>query len=1047
MGTHPNPAVLEKSLVDISLAKGMNEDDKEELVDWTKGLITVDNLVYHDSKALTLRPGIKSFGGSQIRRLANLDDGIGYLDLNGYFFQASEQAANVVSKGLFPEFSVQSKVAGVDPGGSTVASTGIVGCANLTNYTCIAYYISSGTSGAQLQIVIQDRLSGSIVKRYTYPAGSYTAPKFLMVPVDDRYLHFYFSSSNLKPQFFSIDTTSLPAGLNSPSLTALTGTANGDRLAGAVSITGSSVVCVSGTTLRLEKFSAAGSSTATGSDTGVTAVTGIDTDGTNFYVVGYLTGAPTRYKLKRINSSLTTTSTVTDTTAATASSVCLRVSVSPSGDCAIVAYDSTTLNSVVVPICTMFVCAVGATTFSLQTVQSMVCEGSLPFYNAEKQRHYVQQHNLTTNTSNSPDVVANSSVLVECSQIVSAVDYPVGQGGFAGTDQIRPVAVLDNYSAPLKATQNSRTLGYFQDNTTPPYKPHTDSNGKVLCVCGNLQAVSESAPVTYNALQLTVHDPTVSFAGNYASGGYGTSYDGTRWTEQGFLAAPSLFLATSGTGLTGVYNYLAVYSCTDFYGNTHYSRVSKISSITLANQGVSAIVSAPAFTQRDTNTINISLYRTSAGGTQYYLVERRLLSGSGGAPVVSTSFTVDNVADATVIGNPLLFRQPGTSGTALDRYHSNSSEHLCAHKDRMFYCRDKTVYYSSFKVDNEAFWYNPALSFNVPSGSGRLTGLASQDGVLVVFKRDAIHLVEGDGPAENGGNGSDYSTPRRINTEFGCIDCRSIVSTPLGTMYRSTRGIELLDRNFTVQPIGMPVYRTVNAFPNTGGSCFDRNNGTVLFALGNNLSTVSASKGTFDLGASNGIVICYDVVVGAWTTFTHSSLGSNGPIQDIVYAKAKASTASDSENVFMGAYGGLYYNSETSLFDLSSSFITWTVKTGWVKAPTTQDRLKVTDLYIAGIWKGNHQIKASYARNYNPTFTTVKQWPVEVVSAESAGLVQLNAQPPIEECQSMQFKIESVVTNNGGFPTSAGGQLDLFGLTVRLGLKGGGPKLPVAQKG
>jgi hypothetical protein len=83
------------------------------------------------------------------------------------------------------------------------------------------------------------------------------------------------------------------------------------------------------------------------------------------------------------------------------------------------------------------------------------------------------------------------------------------------------------------------------------------------------------------------------------------------------------------------------------------------------------------------------------------------------------------------------------------------------------------------------------------------TGLSYMDGQLIAFAKDAIFLISGGGPNDQG-NG-DFSV-RTLTQTIGCIDYRSIVETEAGTLFQSFHGIYMIPRGFSPpQYVGAPV--------------------------------------------------------------------------------------------------------------------------------------------------------------------------------------------------------------------------------------------------
>ncbi len=293
-----SPAVVEKVSVDIDLNGGLDESKPEEAIDWTKSFSNVENLVSEggqyklrrgattlstvDSDSVTLAP---------LFRLGALQGGLGAVGNGFKLYHLNEGTALPVSKGRLPEFGYTSKKAGST--GAVTNLTGVVGTGKGTTYDWIAYQgqavNSSGTSISMLYLDILDKLSNQVVKAYYYESAAlhlYTA-----VMVDAQYIHIYqsLSGGSTAPKMFVVNTASLPAAsLLVPSFTTFTSGAAGDYVVGAVAIASNSVGLITSSTSnnRIEKFNNSGVTQANAAIAGYDRVSGLDTDGTNFYVIG-----------------------------------------------------------------------------------------------------------------------------------------------------------------------------------------------------------------------------------------------------------------------------------------------------------------------------------------------------------------------------------------------------------------------------------------------------------------------------------------------------------------------------------------------------------------------------------------------------------------------------------------------------------------------------------------------------------------------------------------------------------------------------------------
>lgn len=1043
------PIVVQKEVMDIDLSHGVNERQRQEAVDWSKYLTTAENVTLSQTGALVKRNGTRFIAGSddagtpffRAYRAMSFRDGVGIVANYGteYYslLQLNEGASKLVSKGTLSELSVGERYIA----GSSSAGSGGTGLSNSYDTAVGSVYAASvhgevtyGGTGRACFVEIMDRRSGQVIRRVN--VGSFDA---CICMVDDRYFHIYASGSLTNTMYvYDTSTLTLSAG------TTLTSTA---LIVGCVALdqdSSSVVLTVDGA---LERFNNSGTITHTRAGSGVTAATGIDYNSSYNVIViaGYLTGAPTRYKVQKLSIALALSSTVTDTTAATLRTT-IRVAVDTSGNMRLIATGSqaTITAGVSIPCSEVYSCAVGATTFTIDGYLTSVQDFSHPFYNKYTNKFYTAILKQKSSVSGGA-VTRDTTGYVELIDISSA-----NANGY-----YRPVAFLDDYTG--LATYADQATGISAYVVQKPKFLYTgnlnDSSTWTYAVEQQATALSSK----YQFYELNSKNPkNTSNAEDVISGGVMCSYDGYAVHETGIADQPSVFLTdvASGGGIgAGTYSYVCVYEYVDFAGNTHYSTTSNVSSITIAGaKDVQVQVPRPRISGK-ASVITARIYRTTTGGTVYYLVGSPTYVGAG--TYFLTTYT-DTMTDATLITKTRLFRQPGTPNTSLDRAHSPNCTHVCRHKDRVFACIGNTVYYSSFAVDGEAPWFNAQFSFMVLGGTGPIVGLASMDGQLIIFKRDAIFVVDGDGPPENGGSGTEFSPPRRILTEFGCVDQRTIVGTPDGLFYRSTRGIELLSRSLQVSWIGESIADTVDAYKYVGGACFDRNKSRVIFTFGNAL--IDSGQGVYEHGLSasdnTGLAVVFDFTSGGWTTQKYNISGTAVSVQDVVYTKGYISaynTQSD-DKVFLihpSTIGLLFESTDTKLDYYSASlnnYVPYTIETGWIRLDSHQDRLRASDFLFLAKQVSNHKVTISVAYDYSSSYSYSKTWDQDVLN--SLTLEQVEVQIPIQAKQAVRFKIvDAAPSNTGTYPVGTGSGADIVALTVKFGKRGGGAKLPASQKG
>lgn len=1058
------PPVVEKTIIDIDLRGGVNERDRAELVDWTKYLTTAENLVLDEYRALVKRSGFRYINSSgtdesavpfyPIYRLLPTKNGLCFVgkDFNLYSVNEANEGT-VVKKGRCPEWRIDSaKTVGSIGNYISTGTTGVLGfCVSTTKYTVVSY-----TSDAQRQHIINvcERKSGNKVKSYTLGISVGGANTIDAAVLNNRYILIAYADGINPPKWTILDAGSvLPSSL--PAGTAITGTAGGEDVNAVLpGATFGTIVAVSaaGNTF-LEKISTAGASI--GSRTIAVTTTSADCNGSIFsdptkFVLAYVNATPD-YVVRFLDAALADTRTVTDTTAAApAAADILRVAMSSSTeDVRVIAFKQiTSTGGINHPSATVYSCAPVDVTFTEVSILSDWCELSHPFYWEATGRFYVAlgKAMVSGHTVGSTDTVAGNVVLVDITE-AKYVNPPI----VTSTRLLRPAAVVDGYTATLDHN-NYSTNGVRVFNQSPP-RPRSCSaasgngfeNTCILAYCYTPTAQTYA----YEVVELVSNSPqAVSVSSDVMSGGKVFTYDNNVPQDLGFYDSPCLFVADiAGTLAAGTYNYVAVYEYKDYLGRSHYSRVSRPASITIAvARSINLSTLFPNVCDHDpipyniadfSSTIIVRYYRTTSGGTQYYLVAKT----TAGNPVN------DSMSDATLVSQPQLFRQPGTQGSAVDRYPPLAGRHVVQHKDRVFYARGSQVYYSSFMVDGEAPWFNPGFSFYVPGGTGDITALASMDGVLVIFKRDAVFIVDGDGPPENGGSGTEFSPPRRMMTEFGCQDHRTLVYTPLGLMYRSDIGFVVLDRSMQVKFIGDRIQRTADAYPYSGGACYDTVSGRAMFAVG------SAVGQDGRIGSnSGGRILAYDVTSDAWTTYKSYINGTSEGLIDVCLANLRIPATigvSHSGTVVVANQYYLYFSADWSIPDWKDQDSTYTpfkMETGWIKLDSAQDRIRVSDFILLAKKMTNHAIKISVAYDYSDTYAYSKVWEPAAINAASPE--QLELQVPKQAVTAVRFKIEDQApADTATYPIGTGNGPDILAVSVKVGKRGGGPKLASEQKG
>lgn len=188
-----------------------------------------------------------------------------------------------------------------------------------------------------------------------------------------------------------------------------------------------------------------------------------------------------------------------------------------------------------------------------------------------------------------------------------------------------------------------------------------------------------------------------------------------------------------------------------------------------------------------------------------------------------------------LLSQPVLY----TVGGGLDNVAPPSALCMTVHQNRLVLggADDATVVWFSKELSpTDAPGFNDALTIQIEDG-GAVTGLASLESLLIIFKRGMTWLVPGDMPDDTGGSinrgyvSNTLGTPVRMPHGIGCVDHRSVIETPVGVFFKSERTIELLSRDMSITPVGLKLDDTLSAYTEVTSAIHNAKDTEVWFAL------------------------------------------------------------------------------------------------------------------------------------------------------------------------------------------------------------------------
>ncbi len=254
---------------------------------------------------------------------------------------------------------------------------------------------------------------------------------------------------------------------------------------------------------------------------------------------------------------------------------------------------------------------------------------------------------------------------------------------------------------------------------------------------------------------------------------------------------------------SAVYQYVAVLESTDSAGNTWRSAPSVPASVTLGATDDSVNITATNWTvERDSGVYRMAFFRTSANGSQF----RRI--GSVSLTYLTTApGYVDLAADSAITSGDILY----TSGE-LPTAVTPAAIHLAAFNDRLWLVnRDfpTELWFSKNIRPGVQPEFADEFVIDIDDDKGDITGLGVMDDKLVVFKRNAIYIVQGGDTLGNNGAGQ-FPVVTRVDADLGAIVGSPIVSCGAEVYFVTDRGIYSIDRAVNVSWVGAEVDQFLN---------------------------------------------------------------------------------------------------------------------------------------------------------------------------------------------------------------------------------------------
>jgi hypothetical protein len=339
------------------------------------------------------------------------------------------------------------------------------------------------------------------------------------------------------------------------------------------------------------------------------------------------------------------------------------------------------------------------------------------------------------------------------------------------------------------------------------------------------------------------------------------------------------------------------------------------------------------------------------------------------------------------------------------------------------------IRYSKILRKSEAPGFNEGLSIQVDPEGGDITQIASLDTNLIVYKRDGIYSISGNGPSDTG-SGATFSEPEPIASDVGCTNPDSVVLGPEGLYFKSAKGIYVLSRNLSVSYIGSQVE--------------EFNDNTITSAQ------LLDDQNEIRFNTAEGNTLVYNYYFKQWSVFP------NQQTTDAVIW--------DNQHVVLRTGDLIHKNSPNTFLD-DNSAVKMKIGTGWIALNGLQGYQRVYRMSLIGEYKTRHTLRVKVYNNYSEVATqTVTFVPADVLAVNSDyygdstygtispyggnledDVYQFMVHIEQQKCQAIRFDIEDLVDNRTDFGN--GESLNLSGVTVQVGIKRGSNKVKAAKKG
>lgn len=377
-----------------------------------------------------------------------------------------------------------------------------------------------------------------------------------------------------------------------------------------------------------------------------------------------------------------------------------------------------------------------------------------------------------------------------------------------------------------------------------------------------------------------------------------------------------------------------------------------------------------------------------------------------------------------------------TTGGVLDNVATPGCKAMCVHQNRLVVggADDSTVVWFSKELSpTDAVGFNDLLTLTIEAG-GAVTGLASMNSSLFVFKKNDVYVISGTMPDATG-NSASMSEPTRLPSGIGCIDHRSVLSTPIGIFFQSTRSIELMTPDLQTRPIGDKVIDRLTSYPHVTSVSHNATTQEVYFVCqSNQLSRAVDSTTT--------IVLVYSYLINAWYEWQVSHLGGGQAAMTIVGLQPWIAMRGATQAYVYQQVPGQYVDGLEDTTPPLNAYTYTFIQSSWQTAPFALNQVQGFQRakrcrLLAVIASGNDIPGLQFGLQTDLSATQTSSWTSAQVASVIAiqGAVQLETHVANQKGQFLSLSCQTTAPSGG--VTQTGGNVRFSNIALVVGLKAG----------